>query len=280
MTAAKAVRLTRAALEAAGVKNAGFDARQLVAAALEIPAGRLPLVLGEEISPAAQRSLDRMTADRAGGRPLQYILGSWEFYGLPFAVGEGVLIPRPETELLVDVGLEFLKSRPEGEVIDLCSGSGCIAVAVARHAPAAQVTAIELQPEAYRFTVRNIGLNHCYTVQAEQGDLFDGPGGKTADLILSNPPYIRAGDLAALQREVEREPQTALDGGADGLRFYRAIAALWSGALRPGGCLAVEVGFDQAAAVAELFSAAGLEKIETRRDLSGIERVVLARKNG
>lgn len=280
MTVQEAVRASRSALSAAGMENADFDARQLTAAALHISCGRLPLCLREEIPPPALKKLGCMTSERLAGRPLQYILGEWEFYGLPFAVGEGVLIPRPETELLVDTGLEFLRRVPHGEVIDLCSGSGCVAVAVAKHAPDARVTALELYPEAYAFTVRNIGQNSCYTVQAEQGDLFDGPGGRKADLILSNPPYIRTGDLTTLQTEVGREPQTALDGGEDGLRFYRAIAALWSGALRPGGCLAVEVGHDQAALVAGLFAAAGLGGVEVRRDLSGIERVVLARKAG
>ena len=280
MTVESAVRAARAVLAAADLPDAGFDARQLAAAALDIPPGRLLLVSQEEISPPALETLRRMTTERAGGRPLQYILGKWEFYGLPFAVGEGVLIPRPETELLVDAGLNFLRELPQSEVIDLCSGSGCVAVAVAKHAPDARITAIELLPEAYTFAVRNIGLNHSYTVHAEQGDLFDGPGERTADLILSNPPYIRAADLANLQPEVSREPQTALDGGVDGLRFYRAIAALWSGALRPGGCLAVEVGFGQAEAVATLFAAAGLDGIELHRDLSGIDRVVTARRKG
>lgn len=271
------IHRAQGALEAAGCEDAAFDAAQLVAAAAEIPPNRLLLCREDEVPDAVCEKVNDFVKQRIDGRPLQYILGCWEFYGLPFYVGEGVLIPRPDTEVLVDLALDFIRETGAKRVIDLCSGSGCIGIAVAKNA-AVQVTAIEKFSPAMDYTVRNIGLNNLYNIEARSGDLFLGANGLTCDVLISNPPYIPRADLSHLQREVLREPQTALDGGADGLDYYRAIAEKWVPCINAGGAVFVEVGINQADAVAALFETAGLTDIKKSNDLCGIERVVSGKK--
>lgn len=242
-------------LRAAGIEAAAFEAAQLAA----LPDAALPAAVEKRIA----------------GYPLQYILGEWEFYGLPFLVGEGVLIPRPDTEILVEQALRFLKDRPAARVLELCAGSGCISVAVAKHTDAT-VTAMEKFPQAFGYLQKNIALNRV-SVQAVQADLFDGFGG-TFDLILANPPYIRTEALSALSREVRQEPPSALDGGADGLRFYRAIAGIYKENLAAGGRLLLEIGYDQRADVTAILVQAGYKNIACFRDYGGNDRVLSAEK--
>lgn len=205
---------------------------------------------------------------RLAGEPLQYILGEWEFYSLPFKVGPGVLIPRPETELLVDLALEFLK--PGENAIDMCSGSGAIAVALSKNA-GLRVDALEKYPAALDYLRQNVASNNA-DVNIIEGDIFSFVPDKKYSLILSNPPYIKTGDMASLQKEVQFEPCEALDGGDDGLVFYRRIAQFTEFLSEHGG-IAVECGFNEADDIAEIFSAHGLE-INILRDLSGVQRVV------
>lgn len=244
-------------LRAAGIEAAAFEAAQLC-------------TLAEAQIPAAVEK-------RIAGVPLQYILGEWEFYGLTFYVGEGVLIPRPDTEILVEQALCFLKDRPGANVLELCAGSGCVAVTIAKYADAA-VTAVELSPQAFCYLQKNIAL-HSVPVQAVQGDLFAGVAG-AFDLILANPPYIRTGELDALSREVKHEPMLALDGGSDGLRFYRAIAELYRDNLAAGGRLLLEIGYDQRAEVTAILAGAGYQNIICFRDYGGNDRVISAEKQG
>lgn len=220
--------------------------------------------------------LDGQAARRLQGEPLQYILGEWEFYSLPFEVGPGVLIPRPDTECLVEQALEYLKGRPPQRIIDLCSGSGAVAVAIAHHAPQCSVTALEKEPEAFGYLERNIRRNHAGNVRAVCADLLDGPRGLGPfDLIVSNPPYIRSKVIDTLEEPVKREPRTALDGGADGLDFYRAILSLWLPALRQGAAAMVEIGYDQAGEVFALF-APHFAHCACIQDYSGLDRVIVA----
>lgn len=267
---------TQSALAAAGCADAAFDAAQLVAAAAKIEPNRLILCRNAATDDAVCEKVQAMCKQRIDGRPLQYILGCWEFYGLPFLVGEGVLIPRADTEILVEQALAMIKETGAKKVIDLCSGSGCVGIAIAKHAPV-QVRAIEKFAPAMDYTRRNIELNRLQTVRATAGDLFDGPGALQCELLVSNPPYIPHDELPALQKEVLREPTTALDGGADGLDCYRAIAQKWVPCINPGGGVLVEVGIHQADDVAALFESAGLADIRKITDLCGIERVVSAR---
>lgn len=215
---------------------------------------------------------------RLAGEPLQYIIGEWDFWNCTFRVGEGVLIPRPETELLVDETLKFLKERSDGEktVLDLCSGSGCIAVSVAKNCPEAKVLAVEKSPAAFEYLKQNIVLNQV-KVSAFNDDILEGCNylikGRY-DVIVSNPPYVRKDELESLQTEVLREPVCALDGGEDGLVFYSAIGDRWLPLVKPGGLLIVECGEDQAEAVKAIFAAASDGAVYTLDDFAGIHRAV------
>lgn len=216
---------------------------------------------------------------RAAGEPLQYLLGRWEFFGLDFAVGPGVLIPRPETELLVELAQELLAGNPAPCLADLCSGSGCIAVAAAKTIPHAAVTAVELSPQALPYLRKNVAA-HAAPVEVVEGSVLqpDLLEGRAFDLILSNPPYVTAEEMASLQPELRHEPQMALQGGEDGLLFYRALPAICRPLLKQGGWLAFEIGCTQQQAVEQFLAAAGYRDIQCRRDLAGLPRVVLGRK--
>ena len=244
---------TERLLAAGGVESARFEARQI------------------DLFTADPEKRRAMCARRISGEPLQYILGEWEFYSLPFLVGDGVLIPRADTETLCELALEWLKNK-QAKVIDLCSGSGALAVAIAKNCPLARVWALEKSEKAYEYLEKNIKL-HQADVTAVLGDVTKDTFG-SFDLIISNPPYIKTADLDSLQREVHFEPQMALDGGEDGLYFYKEILNRWLPHLKEGGMMAVEIGYDQADAVRGLFINAGLSDVGSKRDLSGIERVI------
>ena len=262
----------------AGCEDAAFDARCLLEDFGGLPRGHA----ADEtpLTEAQATLLDNALAQREAGRPLQYILGEWEFLALTLKVGEGVLIPRPDTELLCEVAAAHLRGIPAPRVLDLCAGSGCVGLGLASLCPAAQVTAVELSEDALPYLRDNASRYTDYAVTVRQADVltdyaaFDGP----YDAILSNPPYIPTNHLLSLQREVQREPKMALDGDADGLAFYRTIAEHWCEKLAPDGFCAVEVGIGQAEDVAALFAAQGLETTAIYPDLAGIPRVVLARK--
>lgn len=265
-------------LEDGGIENAASEAMWLLEAALE--KGREYILLNSSdtvLSEKEQRYLD-FVGERLGGRPIQYILGKWDFYGNEFFVGEGVLIPRPETELLVDFAREQMKNGERKTVFDLCAGSGCIGLSVARLFPDSRVCLIEKSSEAFEYLKKNKEKLNCGNAEIINGDIFDGPealGLPKPDLILSNPPYIESKLLPELQAEVRREPALALDGGEDGLDFYRAIAARWlSGCL---GSVAVECAEGQATEIQKLFSE-HFALTETVCDFGGIQRVVTGKE--
>ena len=211
---------------------------------------------------------------RLMGEPLQYILGEWEFYGYPFKVGKGVLIPRDDTEVLVGLCLDYLKASDGKTALDLCAGSGAVSVALDKLANA-DVTAVELSDKAYNFLLENIkGTN----IKPHKGDIFEcyrDFEAKSFDLIASNPPYIKTDEIEALQTEVGYEPKTALDGGADGLDFYRAIARRWTPLLKSGGAMAFELGEGQAEYVGGLMADHGYINIKTAKDLGGTDRAII-----
>lgn len=270
-------------LEAGGAASPAFDAACLLERFTGLRRGELPLRGDRTVPPGAEAEALRAGELRAAGEPLQYLLGEWDFLSLTLEVGEGVLIPRPDTELLCETAAERLKGREPAEggrplrVLDLCAGSGCVALGTACLVPGIAATAAEYSEEALAYLRRNCARYPDLPVEPVRADVLRDagrfPGGWAA--ILSNPPYIPSADLPGLMREVQREPRLALDGGEDGLLFYRAIARDWACKLEPGGFCAVEVGAGQAEAVASLFREAGLEAVETRRDLAGVERVVL-----
>ena len=227
-----------------------------------------------EISGEIQEKLISMAQKRAEHLPLQYILGKWSFMGFEFKVGEGVLIPRDDTEVLVGLCLDYLKASDGKTALDLCAGSGAISVALDKLANA-DVTAVELSDKAYNFLLENIkGTN----IKPHKGDIFEcyrDFEAKSFDLIASNPPYIKTDEIEALQTEVGYEPKTALDGGADGLDFYRAIARRWTPLLKSGGAMAFELGEGQAEYVGGLMADHGYINIKTAKDLGGTDRAII-----
>ena len=263
-------------LDEAGRENAGFDARCLIEHLLKIDTTQFMLRRSDKADVQTYNEYMKLIRRRATGEPLQYILGKWEFMDSEFYVGEGVLIPRPETELLVEFAADFLKEKDKPVVFDLCSGSGCIAVSVAKLFPNAEIFALEKYDAAFSYLQKNIEHNGVKNVRAVKGDLFD----KNAltvqpDLILSNPPYIRSDDIPFLQQEVRREPATALDGGSDGYDFYRAISKIWLPKLKKGGAIAVECSEDQADEISQMFFLSR-SRVDIINDLSGFPRVVTA----
>ncbi len=255
-----------------GNESADFILSQLFKAVFGAP---LVSLRAREIVPAeAQRKRLLAMADRlAGGCPLAYVLGEWDFYGLTLKVGEGVLIPRPDTEAVVDAALALLDGLRNPAVADLCSGSGAIALAIASVVPQARVWAVEYSPRAFFYldeNIRRCGL--AGRVSALCADVRGPLSLRGLDMVVANPPYIRTAELSGLG--LEAEPSMALDGGADGLDFYRLMCANAPAWLRPKGALVFEVGYDQADAVAALMAENGFEAIGCRWDLGGVRRCV------
>lgn len=264
-----------------------FDSRCIFEDITGLSALDLALHREKEADKAAADKALALAKRRSEGYPLQYLLGEWEFYGLKFKVGEGVLIPRPDTEILVETVINHFvrKGQTDPEITDLCSGSGCIAVAIQKTLPRSRVTAVELSSEAMPYLVANIRNNEA-RVQIIKGDVADGrlldnfadpdsPGDyRQIDCIVSNPPYLTAEEMSELQKEVTFEPDSALDGGADGLKFYRVISCLWKEVLKEGGLLAFEIGYEQGEAVSELLRQSGYGDVKVIKDLGGNDRVV------
>ena len=271
-------------LELAGIDTAAFDALCLFEQVFGM--NRQDLYLkGSEIA-FSQKIIvyQNQIASRMKRQPLQYLLGEWPFRHLKFAVGPGVLIPREETELLVDFAMKKI-SEPGARILDLCSGSGAIAVSCAYELkeagyPAESVTAVELSEEAIHYLKENATRNHT-KIQIIQDDVTNPQKIENCplqDIILSNPPYIPTKDLSALQLEVQWEPKMALDGGNDGLAFYRAILQYWLPRLKPGGWVAVECGMGQAESIANLFVKNGLDEVEITADFNDIARMVCGKR--
>ena len=266
-------------LRRAGMDAADFELDLLLEAFCFISKKDRLLYPGRELSAEQIERLERLLSRREEGEPLQYLLGWWEFYGRRFRVGSGVLIPRQDTERLVELALRELEDIPSPQVADLCAGSGCIGLTVACERPDAQVFLLEVSSQAVVYCKENreIWAPHCTLFQT---DVLKGTQGLAGlDAVLSNPPYIPSADLSSLQREVRHEPSMALDGTADGLCFYREIPPLWRDALKPGGLLAFEIGYDQAQAVCALLKEACFEGIRVEKDYGGNDRVVLAHKS-
>lgn len=209
--------------------------------------------------------LRQAVARRLSGEPLQYILGEWAFMGLPFIVGPEALIPRQDTESLCEAALGWLKTRPGARVLDLCCGTGCIGVSLARLG-GAKVTFADVSPQALALAKRNAAIHGVDGVFCESDLLANVPG--TYDLVACNPPYLTAAEMDRCQKELTFEPALALFGGADGLDFYRRLAREWEARVAPGGLLLMEMGATQGAAVQGLFPNARILK-----DIRGLDRV-------
>lgn len=270
-------------LERAGAASARLDAELLMAAAARI--SRATLLAGAaRLDRLALKRFERMLARRAAREPLAYIVGHREFFSLDLTVCPGVLIPRPETETLVEAALDFLDGRPDATVFDLGTGSGAIAIAIAKGAPAMRVAAVDISKVSLEVACCNAQRHRCANrISFLEGDCFtaiqQGWEGSPFDLIVSNPPYVAEAEFAALEPEVrDFEPRIALDGGRDGMDFYRTIATGLTRWLKPSGEVMLEVGAGQADAVEAMLRAAGFASSVRLRDLAGVERVVRARR--
>ncbi|MFR6023424.1 MAG: peptide chain release factor N(5)-glutamine methyltransferase [Oscillospiraceae bacterium] len=273
----------RNALRDAGVEAANVEARLIVASA----SGKTTAKLLQDMRLYATDAVEKKAADMLGrrlaGEPVAYITGVWEFRGLPMEVSPDVLIPRVDTEVLADEAINWLlQNRREARVLDLCSGTGCIGCAIADALPLSHVVLADISPEAIDLSRRNVARNGLAgRVSYMLADATKAPPVMSGmfDLIVSNPPYIATIDILTLDPSVrDYEPIWALDGGDDGLDFYRAIADNWLPSLRQGGMLMFEAGEEQAAEVKAIMRAHGMHDAVSVLDTRGVERVVKARK--
>lgn len=278
----EALRAVRAALETAGVPDAAFDARELYRLAV----GRDPRLDNTPLHHESAAVLSALTARRAAREPLQYILGQWDFLDFTLEVGPGVLCPRADTEVVCETAVEMLQKAeiPEPVVLDLCAGTGCLGLGVKRFVPGARVTCWEKSPEALPYLRRNAAnALRGADVAVREGDVLTGwqdlPP-ESVDLIVSNPPYLTGAEMRELMPETAREPAMALDGGADGLAFYRCLTGPWKNVLRPGGWLVLEIGYEQRQAVLDLGTQNGWVNGSCRQDYGGNDRAVLLQKPG
>lgn len=253
-----------------------FETDQLLALSLGRPLHELVAIRREEIDEAARAAFEAAVERRRRHEPLQYICGEWEFFGLKMYCGEGCLIPRPETETLCELAVKHLPRR--GRMLDLCTGSGCIAVAVLNNRRDVTAAAVDVSEQALVYARRNAEAHavsdRLTVVHADLAEYV--PDGKI-DVLTANPPYIKTDDIETLSDEVRHEPRLALDGGADGLMFYRAIAARYTPYLAERGEMLLEVGYDTAEGVAELFRRANFA-VGLYPDRFGVKRVCRARK--
>lgn len=270
----------RQELRRAGVEAAQLEARELLCFAADKTRNQFFKDMNLYVADHVERRFRELMERRLAGEPVAYIIGEWEFYGLTLDICRDVLIPRPDTETLVDRGIDFVKDLPDGtRVLDLCAGSGCVGLAMAANCPQTRVILADYSEDALRVCRQNIrrceltpqvSTTRANALEAAPSALWD------FDLILCNPPYIAT---KVYEEELESsvrdyEPRMALDGGEDGLMFYRAVAGLWKSALRPGGKLAFEIGYDQAPAVEYILAGHGYENIQTFQDPGGHWRVV------
>ena len=269
----------RRQMKAAGIPAAQLEAREILCYVTGKTREEFFRDLTLYANSQVEQQVKELTARRLAGEPVAYIIGEWEFYGLSLDVSREVLIPRMDTEVLAEQAILAARAIGEGcRVLDLCAGSGCVGLAVAANAPNCKVVLADISEGALRVcrqNVRRCGLSNqviCMTADAKLPPL---PALWDFDVIACNPPYIPTGDIEGLDPSVKNyEPHEALDGGEDGLDFYRSVASKWKGALRIGGKLIFEVGIDQAGQVALLLEQTGFEDIRYLKDTQGILRVV------
>lgn len=270
----------------AGIASARLEAQLLLSHVLQCTRTQLYTNFDKPLAEAELAGYRGLIKRRLGGEPVAYLIGEHEFWGLPLFVDPHVLVPRPDTETVVEVIVKACSARADGKaapwrVLDLCTGSGAIALALAKELPAARVIATDVSAEAVAIARRNVLRNKLdERVEVRHGDLFAPVAGETFDIIASNPPYIATSVIATLSAEVKREPVLALDGGADGMVFYDRICRDAAAHLAPGGSLVVEHGYDQADAVRVRFERAGFVDVALVHDLARNPRVTWARRAG
>lgn len=259
--------LKKAAEALAPSYDAEADAIWIVEETLGLPRSRVRANLLRALTGDEEARLNEALARRVGGEPVQYIFSRAPFMGYEFFVDDRVLIPRMDTENLCEAAYNYVNRKKGAQALDLCAGSGAIGISLKKMCPHIRLTLSDISPDAGE--VQRVNARGLDGVEILTGDMFETVSGRKFDLIVCNPPYIPSRDIPGLQREVQREPRLALDGGDDGLDFYRLLAREYQGYLNPGGRIYMEIGYDQAAAVTALFGGGTVIK-----DLGGLDRVV------
>ena len=273
----EAYNSTKKALHSAGIEDYVFEAKQIIKHITGLSSSEILMNYTNKLSEFQSNNLTAIIKQRELRYPLQYIFGEWSFYGRDFYVGPGVLVPRADTETVIEVCTDYLKDKKEPKILDLCAGSGCIGITIAKEKADCDCLMVEKYPEAIRYAEKNILRNKAENARVIAGDIFEGTAsGEKYDLIVSNPPYIAENWAEEVSPETKYEPETALFGGTDGLEFYRAITENYKGSLKQNGMLCFEVGIGQANNVKEILRNAGFANIGAKKDLNGIERAVYA----
>ncbi len=261
----------------AGCDSPEFDAQQLIAYCFGYNKTQLLMNSGSEVDEVKLIHFNDCVSRRCNHEPLQYIIGMWDFHKFSFKVGEGVLIPRPETEILVDFAVDKIRKNGYSVVMDLCCGSGCIGLSIAKLCPKVKVYCLDISDKALEYTRMNKELLGADNVTVMKCDILESSGFlglPRPDIILSNPPYIKSDEVPTLQPEIAFEPALALDGGEDGLTFYRALSEIWYPFINRGGYLAMECGEEQAKDIFSLFVDKA-EKGKVIKDASDVDRVIV-----
>lgn len=263
-------------LENNNIENSKFEAQSLLQKAFSLDRVGFIIHKTDKADENCSHNFLNFIEKRISGEPLQYILGEWSFMGFDFKVGRGVLIPRDDTEVVVNLCIDFLENRTDKKTVDLCSGSGAIAVALDKIS-GAEVTAVEIDETAFSYLETNVKENNSSVkpVMADALKICETFADGGLDLIVSNPPYIKSADIETLQKEVQLEPRLALDGGEDGCDFYREIVSRWSRKLKKGGALAFELGEGQADAVKALMTEQGFSDFKISLDFGGVQRAII-----
>lgn len=264
------------------IEEYSFEAKLIFEKAFESELPRILMNRDSAVPENILKDIQDMAEKRRNGLPVQYIVGEWEFYGYPFKVGKGVLIPRQDTETLVDYVLEICRRNniKSPKIIDLCSGTGCIAITLKKEIPDSEVYALELSENALEYLEYNKKLNNA-DIKIIKADVLEDNSRKNLpvfDIIVSNPPYLTKQDMQELQKEVQAEPESALYAGEDGLCFYKKITPLWKKSLKKGGIIVYEIGINQHDSVSDILKSDNFEKVEFIKDTAGIIRVVSAVK--
>ena len=264
-------------LASAQIEDAAYEAKLLIQAVTGYSAAQF--LMGAEFPISAENALHTLVQKRLSGIPIQYLLGEWEFFGMEFTVGEGVLIPRQDTEVLVETALSHLTGKTDALLLDLCSGSGCIPLAIGANTPLKQAYAVEFSETAFAYLKENAARYpdiplHLLLADALSAQTVDAFADNSLDCITSNPPYLNDAEMEELQKEVRFEPENALYAPENGYLFYRLIPKLWKSKLKKGGMLSFEVGHTQAKTVMGFLEENGYKNVGTAKDLSGIDRIV------
>lgn len=281
MTAKELFDKIKSVLSENSIDNYENEAYFIIEKALNVTRTQLLFKLGDTVNEEEKVLAYSIAKKRISGIPIQYCIGEWDFFGETYNVGPGVLIPRPETEELCEIVINELKNKSGAVVFDLCSGSGCIGITVKNNVPDSKVYLVEKSEEALFYLNQNVEkLCGSQNIEVIQGDVLNLKDFDSltieADVIVSNPPYIKSEEIAELQSEVQKEPLMALDGGKDGYDFYRVICGKWHNHLKKGGLIAFECGENQAEYICDLFDKE-LFSTEICKDIYGVDRFVLGR---